>query len=136
MCARVGARDVTVHPWHSRRLVRLVRELYARAPHPRASAERLVRYAEPRDKEHWWWDTLCAFLSCLTSHSSLLSSFFFLYSLSFTSRTPNDGGVAHDPYVRDFVAELLPALERLLRAPLRAEDASCPLEAYAYTCSH
>lgn len=44
--ARVGADDNTVHPWYTRRMVRL---LNANGGN--------VTYSEPAGKEHWWWDT-------------------------------------------------------------------------------
>ncbi|ESO96501.1 hypothetical protein LOTGIDRAFT_159918 [Lottia gigantea] len=43
---RIGAADKTVHPYYSRRMVRLLHE---------ASVQ--VQYTELPGKEHWWWDT-------------------------------------------------------------------------------
>ena len=43
---RVGSRDVTTHPWFSRRMLRILK-YYGIS----------VDYEELEGKEHWWWDT-------------------------------------------------------------------------------
>ena len=68
VCARVGARDTTVHPWFSRRMIRLLHRQYSdRAAHEEAaqsemdrSFEKRVKYWEIAEKEHWWWDSVYA----------------------------------------------------------------------------
>eukprot|EP01084_Bolivina_argentea_P038027 70316_1 len=51
---RVGSNDKTVHPWWSRRIVRLLHELY-----PMLQNENpYVKYHEIPSKAHWWWDTI------------------------------------------------------------------------------
>ena len=51
--ARVGAIDQVVHPWWTRRMVRLLHELYD----DEKLGSKYIFYNEIPSKEHWWWDT-------------------------------------------------------------------------------
>ena len=49
--ARVGSNDQVVHPWWTRRMIRLLHGL-----HKDSDSTNLL-YREIPSKEHWWWDT-------------------------------------------------------------------------------
>ena len=48
---RVGSADQVVHPWWSRRMVRLLKQIYT------SEESNIIQYTEIPLKEHWWWDT-------------------------------------------------------------------------------
>ena len=84
--ARVGGRDVTVHPFYTRRMVRLLHEHYTVLQGGVGTGGtglgEMVEFQEVQGKEHWWWDT----------------------------RETNDGGTMNDDTVRSFVQRCLQAL--------------------------
>merc|ERR1712130_617712 len=76
---RVGSNDQSVHPWFSRRMYRLLKEVnYLSFNKTRLNPPKVI-LSEIRGKEHWFWDTY---------------------------RT-NDGGVVNDVEMRKFLKKCI-----------------------------